>query len=129
MANSFDAMGSALYAKIAPIDGSAIYDTVAPSTVTPPYDIFQRVDGVDWYTFNSSGEDLLYMVKCVDDRYWPHRAQGRYGTIHATLQDASLTLTGFSQLRMRRVNTIGPYTDNEGFWHIGGVYVCELVPT
>lgn len=129
MADSFSAMGSALYAKIAPLNGSAIYDIVASATVTPPYEVFQRVDGADWYTFNTSGEELLYMVKSISDRYWPHTAYARYGTVHAAIQDATLTVPGFSQLRFRRVNTIGPYQDNEKFWHVGGVYRCEIVPT
>lgn len=129
MTNSYDAMGSALYAAIAPLDGTAIYDSVAPPTVAPPYDIFQRLTGTDWYTFNTSGEQLEYMVKAVDDRYWPHRAQARYGTIHAGIQDAALTVPGFAQLRMRRTSTIGPYQDNEMFWHVGGVYSVEIVPS
>lgn len=122
------ALGSAIYAKIAPVNGSAIYDTLAPSTVQPPYEVFQRLTGFDWHTWGTQGEDLEYIIKSISDRHWPHTAYARYGTVHATVENATFTIPGFSQLRFLRINTVN-YQDADGFWHVGGVYRCEIVPT
>ena len=125
MADSFSALGSAIYAKIAPVNGSAIYDTLAPSDVQPPFEIFQRMTGTDWHTFNTRGENLEYMIKSVSDRDWQGVAYARYGTIHATVEDATFTITGFTQLRFRRISTIN-YQDKDLYWHAGGIYRVEL---
>lgn len=127
MSDSFSAMGSALYAKIAPVNGSAIYDTLAPTTVSPPFEIFQRMTGLDWHTFNTQGLDLEYMVKSISDRYWPHTAYARYGTVHAAIEDATFTIPGFAQLRFRRRSTLN-YQDTNMFHHVGGIYRVEIYP-
>ena len=44
-----------------------------------------------------------------------------YGSVHATLQNAGLTIDGYSALRCERRSTI-EYMDGDHFWHVGGIY-------
>ena len=66
-----------------------------------------------------------YTVKVVDDDKWPSAALVTYGTVHTAMQDARLTLTGFTLLRARRNATFN-YRDQDGFWHIGGIYRIDV---
>ena len=129
MATSFEAMGSAIYGRLAPSLGSAVYDTIAPGTVATEYVVFQRLTEIDDYSFgNNRMESLEYLIKAVSDDDWPHTAYARYGVAHDAIQDAPLTVGGYGLMRFRRTSTIN-YMDNERFHHVGGVYRCDLNKT
>lgn len=80
----------------------------------------------DEYTFNTHGVDADYAVKVVSNRLWPAEAQTIYTHIHTAMQDAPLSVTGYTSLRCRRKSTI-EYRDNDGFWHVGGIYAIEII--
>lgn len=125
MANDFTAFGSAIYNQLGGTAANPpVYYGLAPQGGTPPYIIVNRLDGDDEYTFNSSGVNTRYTVKAVSNRIWPNEAWNAYGSVHPTLQNAALTITGFTSLRCQRVSTI-EYQDPGRYWHIGGIYRIE----
>ncbi len=125
MANDSNAFASAIYTVLGAGSATpAAYYALAPTGSTPPYTIFQRMTGADEYTFNAAGVAADYMVKVVSNRQWPGEAMTAYGSVHATLQNAGLTIDGYTALRCERRTTI-EYQDNDRFWHIGGIYRVE----
>lgn len=122
MANDFSAIGSAIYVALGGTAATpAAYYALAPQQSTPPYTIIQRQAAADEYTFTDGGISTDYVVKVVSNRVWPGEAYAAYGTVHATLQDAGLSITGYSALRCRRQTTI-EYLDADRYWHVGGIY-------
>ena len=121
-------MGSALHSRLGTAMGSVVYRDLAPQGGMPPYIIWGRVTGIDEYTFNTSGIGLEYYVKGVSNRKWNTQAYAAYGTAHALLQDAPLSVSGYQVLRVRRISTFD-YLDNEGFQHVGGNYRIDLQKT
>lgn len=126
MADSWNAVGSAIYARLAPYLGSALYDAVAKPGITPPYTVWQVLDTDDDYVFGDSGgasiEGMQAMLRTVSDRYYPDQARTIYGTVHAYMQGAPLNVTGYRLLRCERTGGRFQYPDNEGFWNVGGIY-------
>lgn len=125
MANDMMAMGSAIYNKLGGTAATpAVYYALAPQSTQPPYVIVQRLSAADEYTFTGQGVSAEYVVKVVSNRQWPSEAWAAYGTVHNTLQDASLTIPGYTALRCERSSTV-EYIDPERFWHVGGIYRVE----
>jgi hypothetical protein len=124
--NDFLALGSAIYACLGSASSALpVFQSIAPQGQATPYVVFNRQAGVDDYTFTSKELSTDYTVKVVDDDKWPTDALRAYGTVHSTMQDARLTLTGFTLLRARRNATLN-YQDQDGFWHIGGIYRIDV---
>ena len=129
MANDFTALGSALYAALGGTAAvPAVYYGLAPQGGTPPYVIIQRQAAVDEYTFTSQGISADYVIKVVSNRHWPGEAWQAYGTVHATIQAAALTIAGYTPLRFERRSTV-EYIDPGRFWHVGGIYRVEAWAT
>lgn len=126
--DSWMALGSAIYARLAPPLGSAFYDTLAPQGGTPPYTLWQVLTTDDEYSFDRHGETLYVQIRSISNQVWPAHARRVYGTAHAYMQDAPLSVSGFQVLRCRRVDKF-QYPDPDGFWNVGGVYQVELVKT
>lgn len=125
MANDFTAFGSAIYSKLGGTAAvPAVYYALAPQGAQPPYVIVQRLAAADEYTFTSKGVNAEYSIKVVSNRNWPTEAWAAYGTVHNTIQNAALTITGFTALRCERTSTI-EYIDPDRYWHVGGVYRIE----
>lgn len=125
MANDFTAFASAVYTALG---GTAAnppaYYAIAPQGSTPPYTVFQRMSASDEYTFDSSGVGADYMVKVISNRQWPGEAYNTYGTVHTAIQNAALSISGYTALRCERRTTI-EFQDNDKFWHVGGIYRIE----
>lgn len=128
MANPHAALGSAITSALS--GGTvSVYDTLAVQGGTPPYAIFQAQNpGEDEYTFTSSGMRADYVLKILSNRTWPGEAQQVYSHLHALLQNAALTVAGYSVLRCRRTSSI-KFRDEDGFWHVGGLYRIDLHET
>lgn len=136
MTASFNAMGSALYARMGTVvytyttNGTAtamgtlgFYDTLAPQASTPkPYLVFQHMTGADEYLFGAeAGQADEYMLKVISDRNYAAQAQGIYDQAHSVLQDAPLSIASNQLLRCRRTAPV-KYQDTDHFWHVGGLY-------
>lgn len=116
--------------------GSAVYNTVAsgtlpafyhlaPQSQNPPYAEVILLSGIDDYTFDDKGFNASFLVKVISDRQFPLEAIQAYDTVHGILQDASISFTGYSVIRIRRESIVN-YQDNERFWHVGGNYNFEV---
>lgn len=126
MANDFPAIGSALYNAIGGTAAvPAVYYALAPQGSTPPYTIIQRQSGVDEHTFDEQGVSAVYMVKVISNRIWPGEAWLAYGTVHAALDNAQLSVSGYSALRCERINTV-EFIDGERYWNVGGLYRVDV---
>lgn len=127
--NDFAAIGSAIYSTLnGTVGGLTVYRNLAVQGAALPYVLFQRQSNVDEYTWSHHHAAPDYVVKVVSNRRSDTEAVLAYGTVHNTLQDAALTVTGYNALRCERRSTI-EYQDGDGFWHVGGVYRIEVVET
>ena len=126
MADGVLAVGTAIYTRLHAQATVDVFYALATQGATPPYTVYQRMVSMDEYTFGTAR--LLnadYMVKVISNRNWPVEALDVYAHIHNAMQDAPLTVTGFTCLRCRRKSTI-EYRDPDGFWHVGGLYRVEI---
>lgn len=122
MVNDFTAFGSAIYSILGGTAANPpVYYGLAPQGGTPPYIIVSRLNAEDEYTFNSSGVNANYTIKVVSNRIYPNEAWNVYGTVHTTLQNAALSINGFTTLYCQRQNTI-EFQDSGKFWNVGGIY-------
>lgn len=144
MADSLPALGSAIYSRLGTIvytypagSGTALvtgtlptFNTMATQGLLPPYVIFQLQSSIDGYAWgNHEEESNDFVVKTVSFRsFLAQEAYPVYGTIHAALQDAPLTVTGFRVMKVRRTSRI-QYRDGQSYWHVGGIYRLDLVDT
>lgn len=128
MATPHAALGSALTTVLSGGTVSA-YDTLAVQGGTPPYAIFQAQNpGLQSYTFSGTELRADYVVKVLSNRTWPGEAQQVYNHIHNLMQNAALSVSGYRVLRCRLTTGI-KYRDEDGFWHVGGVYRIDLQQT
>lgn len=129
MATDFAVLGSAIYSALGGTAATprAFYG-VAPQGQPYPVTTINRQAAVDVYTFTSSEVSADYVVKVVSNRQWPGEAYAAYGTVHAALHGATLSVPGFTPLRCERQYTI-EYQDSDRFWHVGGIYRVEIHST
>lgn len=128
--SDFAALGSALYSRLgSALAGGSVYYALGPQDATRyPVIVFQRIGAVDGYTFGTANtEDVNadYLVKVVGNGQYPTALYALYGSVHARMQHAPLTVTGWTALRCERRSTV-EYRDNDGYWHVGGLYRIEL---
>ncbi len=116
--------GSAL---ITALGGTAIYYSLAPGTVPPPYVIFNLQTGREDNETKSRSERRVYLVKGVAD------SQGSADTlsaeIDALLHDQELTVAGFTVFWMERdtiVEFLEVKSDGQTIGHAGGEYLIRL---
>ena len=101
-----------------------IWNSLAPKSAKPPYIVFQASSKIDDYRFNGRGATARYIVKAVSHSPWPKEAATIDTQIDVALQDAALTIAGFSQLLCRRDGDFY-FTEidmGEVWQHMGGIY-------
>lgn len=126
MANSFTALGSALYQLVDSATTIPVYYALAPQGTVPPYVILQRQEGRDERTFTGTGVSADYVVKVVSREQWPTPAQKVYDAIHGQIEGGgTVAVSGYNLLRFQRQATI-EYQDPGQFWHVGGLYRLEV---
>lgn len=141
--NNFSALGSAIYGRLGTVqytyatNGTVIgtstlgtYDSIAPQGSNPPYIIFQFMVSQDDYAMSSTpGETAEYMLKTISNRNDPtQQAYAIYAQAHDALQNAGLTVSGNTLLRLQRRSRF-VYQDSKGFWHVGGNYRVDTWQT
>lgn len=117
--------GTAMYSGSVPV-----VNTLALQQTLPPYIVFQLQTGLDDYSFAGNREESFdYVVKSVSLKNYPSQeANPIYDTAHTALQDAPLSVAGYSVKRVRRGSRIR-YRDQQGFWHIGAIYRIDIAKT
>jgi hypothetical protein len=102
-----------------------VFNMMAPSGVDTPFVIFQAMSKVDeYFSYTGRGAAAVYMVKAIDESRWPKVAADIDTQIDSAMQNASLSITGFSLLACRRESDVYLVEDQDGkvFQHIGGLY-------
>lgn len=101
-----------------------VFNTLAPQGTAPPYVLFQAMTKMDEHSFNGRFGNALYMVKAVSRSPWPKEALDIDTQIDTALEDASLSITGYTALLCRRESDIYLTEDAGGvIWtHSGGLY-------
>jgi len=116
------ATGSALHSLLATNGTVSVYQAVIPDDASLPCIVWDRGADEDRYGFSHDENAAEYQIKVVDDAEWPGRAQQIYGNhLHGIVQGASLSVSGFTTVEVRRSSTLD-YRDPDGFWHVGGLY-------
>ncbi len=129
MANLRLNLDKAVYAKlnvtaVTNVATGGVFNTLAPKGTTAPYVIFQAMSKVDEHSFNGRFANAVYMAKAVSKQPWPKEALDVDTQIDTALEDASLSITGYTHLLCRRESDIYLVEDDAGVvWHhIGGLY-------
>lgn len=101
-----------------------VHNGVAPKGTKAPFVVFQGMPAMHDYTFSKRFVDVLYQVKAISESPWPKEASDIDTVIDTILQDASLTITGYSALCCRREQDIKYPEEVNGkqFFHVGGIY-------
>ena len=134
MANLRPNLDSAMHttlnvASIVDVATGGVHNTTAPEHATLPYVIFQAFSKVDdYYSATKRGADALYMVKAISKSRWPKEANDIDTLIDTVLQDASLSISGFTLLWCRRQEDIYlvEHEASETFHHVGGLYRIQV---
>jgi hypothetical protein len=102
-----------------------VFNGVAPQGTEPPFVVFQAMSKVDdYFAYTKRGAEAIYMVKAIARSPWPKVAGDIDTQIDSVMQDASLSITGHSQISCRREEDIYLVEDQDGviYQHIGGLY-------
>ena len=118
-------VGSALFNHIKNNGTIDCYYHKAKQSATVPYCLVYFMSANDDYTFNDKGLNADYVVKVISDKNFPEEGIRIYGDIHELVQDASLTIPGYSVLRVRR-ESILQFEDQMHFWNVGGLYNFDV---
>ncbi len=121
----YGAIGSALYTLLDAATALNVYYGVAPQGSVPPYVVFNRQTARDEYTFSGHGVNASYLVKVVTLETWPTGAERTYDALHNAVQDGTVSVSGYTLLRLRRTSTV-EFQDNKDAWHVGGLYAVEV---
>lgn len=104
-----------------------VFNTLSIQQTATPYVIFQLQSGIDDYSFAGDREESFdYVVKAVSVKNSPSQeANPIFATADAALQDAPLSVAGYSVMRVRRTSRIR-YRDGSGYWHVGGIFRIDI---
>lgn len=88
---------------------SNVYNTVAPSSATYPFLVFQKVSGVDSYTYKQHiATEYLYQVRIIGNDANKDKLMDAMTQVNALLTLQPLSVTGF---RVDRVTRDGDIPD------------------
>ena len=129
MANARLNLDKAVYDKlnvqaVTNVATGGVYNGLAPKGASAPYVIFQAMSKVDEHTFSGRFANAVYMVKAVSRNPWPKEAMDVDTQVDTALEDASLSVSGYSALLCRRESDVYMVEDDAGvIWHhVGGLY-------
>ena len=130
MANARNAIDTALYELLSAttallnVAPGGVHNTVAPRDAKYPMVVFQAITKLDEHTFSGRFANAVYLVKAISKSPWPKEAGTIDTQIDAVLEDASLSISGFTQLLCRRTEDFY-FPEDEGgavYQHQGGMY-------
>ena len=111
------------------LGATGVYRAVASQGSVEPYIVFNQQTGTDSYTFSSRDtRSLLYQVKAVgkgSSALTPAKMAER---IDALLTDQPLTLTGWTNIRLRRESDVEyvEVANGQQYHHLGGLYRVDI---
>lgn len=108
---------------------TGVYRMQAPQGSVEPYVVFQEQAGVDSYTFNArDARTLVYLVKVVDASPSGLRAAQAAERVDFLLTDKPLTLSGLTNLRLRRESDVEFIENDNGktYQHYGALFRVDV---
>lgn len=124
----WQALGSAIYSRLSSATGSGtvqVFQDLAPEPTLPPYLVFSRMVGTDERSFNTKHISSHYLVKVISNQPWATEAERTYAIYEPYMDDAPLSITGYTLIRCRRISTVH-YQDSDRFWHCGAEFLIEV---
>lgn len=110
---------------------TGVYRFQAPQGSVEPYVIYQQQAGTDSYTFSAQdARSLVYLVKAVDASTSGLRAAQMAERIDALLTDKPLSLSGWTNIRLRRESDVEYIETDAGktYQHYGALYRVDVRP-
>ena len=107
------------------LGGTAIYEGLAPQETDPPYILYSKSTSTPAYMFDGGGyEDQTYLVKVVTQEPSMRTAGSVAELVDAALTDGALTLSGRTQMFLRREADVEFIETDSGvrFNHSGATY-------
>lgn len=104
---------------------ASIYEARATQGADPPYVVYNKQAGAPRYTMGGSAwESQVYLVKVVTKENSTAQAGSIAERINGVLTDGALTMTGRTQLYLRRESDVEypEVTDGIRFNHSGALY-------
>jgi len=121
--------GSALMA----LATGGVWDKVAPGTASFPYLIFELGTGNDSYSLaGRTSMDYTLTLKAVDKSSSETVAGNIIDAVETLLNDATLTITGWGNIYLRREARVGSYAEIDGndvYQHVPAVYRLTVKPS
>lgn len=108
-----------------------VFHRVAPRGAVPPYVVLHRQAETDAWTFSGPPlEHDLWTVKGICRGSSSGPADDIAAAITAALNDATLTITGYALLYLRRESKLdyGEVDDGEQYHHVGAIFKVDLAP-
>lgn len=102
-----------------------VFNGLAPQGTAPPYVVFSAMSkNDDYWSYTGRGAEAVYMIKAISRSAWPKEAGDIDTQVDSVMQDASLSITGFSLLACRREEDIYLVENQDGviYQHVGGLY-------
>lgn len=104
-----------------------VYRDVAPQGASTPFVIVSQMAHEDDYALGAQAyERVLYLVKAVDLATSGTGAQAAADRVHALLQEATLTITGYRSMLVQREERVAYVEVVDGsdrrYQHRGGMY-------
>lgn len=119
-------------AQLTALAPGGVYRDIAPDGVAEPFVIVTLMSHHDVPQFGATEayQEARYLVKAVGKGTSPTSTESAADRIHAVLQNATLTMSGFSQMGCFREERIS-YVEADApsrYQHRGGIYVVRACP-
>lgn len=112
------------------LGATGVYRMLASQGSVEPYIIFNEQAGTDSYTFSAREQrSLLYQVKAVGKGSSAQVPAQMAERIDALLTDQPLTVTGWTNIRLRRESDVEyvEVANGQQYHHLGGLYRVDVV--
>ncbi len=99
--------------------GGRLYDTQADQDAPMPYAVYLVVSDVPEYAFvNKPSEERQIQISLFSNASSSTEIKDMYTHCKALFDNASLTISGASQLLIDRIGSDGPTKDEDGNWQL-----------
>lgn len=103
-----------------------VFDSYAFRGSTPPYIVHQVNSETPEFSTSSEVSRSVWSIMAVSAERWPDEARRIAGLIDTDLHDGTISVSGGTVIRCRRMSSIVPIRDETQHWYAGGLYVIEF---
>ena len=108
-----------------------VYYQQAPAGASYPLVIFSKQSGTPTYAMTASFDEEVWLIKGVDRNTSPDAVEAIASRLDALLTDGSLSISGRTQMYLRRESDVDYVETDEGqtYRHSGSLYRLVSQPT